>query len=435
MNHNNVLFITCHDLGRHLGCYENETVHTPNLDRLASEGVLFANSFCTGPTCSPSRAALHTGRYAHANGMMGLATLGWKLKSGEKHMAKRLHEAGWDTALVGVQHVAPKPRARGIGYDEVYPQTSGPIMAEAAVRYLRDERRKEQPFYLEVGFVEPHRPYNFGDAQPDPASDTRMPWFLADGPEAQEDIGALQGAIRKLDEGVGLLLTALKEAELERKTWVIFTTDHGLALPGAKGSLYDPGIETALLMRWPDAGIAGGRIFEPLVSNVDVVPTMLEALGMDVPGELQGVSQWPLLQGDSEEGGKAGEEREHIFAEKNFHLIYDPNRCIRTKTHKLIVNFEHGPHLDVPGEIRRQSPVYSAMIQEVYRNRQAVELYDLRRDPLEQHNLAGQEEKLSLERQLCAHLYRWMQDTRDPLLEGPIVSPHYTNMIGTLRSI
>ena len=113
----NILFITCHDLGRHLGCYGVPTVHTPELDRLAASGVRLTRAFATAPSCSPSRAAIATGRYPHANGVMGLAhpPFGWDLHPGERHLAQLLGDAGYDTHLFGFQHVSARSSARDSG--------------------------------------------------------------------------------------------------------------------------------------------------------------------------------------------------------------------------------------------------------------------------------------------------------------------------------
>src|SRR5262249_19696231 len=169
------------------------------------------------------------------------------------------------------------------------------------------------------------------------------------------------------------------------RTWVIFATDHGIAMPRAKATLYDPGLETALLMRWPDGGLAAGRRLDTMVSNVDVTPTVLEGLGLPIPGELQGRSFWPLLRG--ERFAARGE----IFAEKTYHTHYEPMRGVRTATHKLIVNLEVDQAVDVPADVQL-SPIYPLMISDFAHVRSTVELYDLASDPLKFTNLAAQPE-------------------------------------------
>jgi N-sulfoglucosamine sulfohydrolase len=136
MRRPNIVQITCHDLGRHLGCYGIETVHTPTLDRLAAEGVRFAHSFCTSPGCSPSRAAMATGRYPHANGVMGLAHahFGWELAPGERHIAGLLAEGGYHTVLFGLQHVTYHPEK--LGFREIFKDRPADGVAENIEQWL-----------------------------------------------------------------------------------------------------------------------------------------------------------------------------------------------------------------------------------------------------------------------------------------------------------
>ncbi len=200
---------------------------------------------------------------------------------------------------------------------------------------------------------------------------------------------------------------------------VIFTTDHGLAMPRAKCTLYDPGIEIALLMRWPAGGLQSGRVIEDLVSNVDVLPTLLQNLGLPMPDDVQGRSFLPLPRGESIAGRAA------VFAEKTFHSYYDPMRAIRTERHKYIRNFETSFAVEVPGDVQLGS-IFREHV-ELYQGSQhpPTELYDLHSDPLEQCNLAGGESHVEIERELDSELWAWMEQTDDPLLAGPVVSPSY----------
>lgn len=422
-----IVLITTHDLGRHLGCYGQQTVNSPHLDALAQQGILFQNSFCTTPLCSPSRAALHTGRYAHANGMMGLAhnPFNWRLHDGEQLTAQRLHAHGYTTALIGVQHLTNRPE--DLGYDVVVRRGPAQQMGEAAAAFLRSRSEIQQPFYLEVGFFEPHRPYNWGGATPDDGKGSALPPYLPESVEAHQEIAALQGIIRAMDQGVGIILNTLHELDMEQDTWVIFTTDHGIAMPRAKSTLYDPGIETALIMRWPAAGLQGNLSLSQMVSNVDIAPTILEGVGISSPPEMQGQSFWPLLQHETYQ------QRVEIFAEKTYHTYYEPMRCIRTSTHKLIVNLEVSSRIDVPNDIR-QSQIYPQMLPEITPGRTPIELYDLINDPQECTNLAGQPSLTEVETDLKERLLRWMQATHDPILNGPIPSPYYHHVLEWLTS-
>jgi arylsulfatase A-like enzyme len=405
-------------------------VTSPALDHLAASGVRFARSFCTAPQCSPSRASLHTGLYPHSAGMLGLAhsPFDWRLDPHARHTAQILSTAGYSTTLVGMQHLTDRGSAHELGYTTIQPVAPAYQEADASIALLRELVRTSRPFYLEVGFEEPHRPYDFGGAEPDVERGVAIPGYLPDAAESRQDLAAFQGAIRQMDAGVGRILSALDELGLSETTCVIFTTDHGAAMPRAKCTLYDPGIETALMWRWPAAGVSGGRAPSEMVSNVDVTPALLEGLGMAPPSDIQGRSCWPLLSGNA--AGYA--PRTEVFAEKTFHTYYEPMRAVRTEHHKLIVNFEASTRVDVPVDVR-ESPIYPVMLSELDGVRPPVELYDLRADRWERNNLAGSRELADVETDLRQRLLGWMRSTHDPLLSGPIASPYYSDALARLR--
>lgn len=419
----NILFITSHDLGQHLGCYGQSGVRTPALDALAAGGVRFENSFCAAPQCSPSRAALHTGCYPHSTGVLGLSHLpfNWRIQPGI-HLVDMLKGQGYVTVLAGIQHVTPD--VSDLTYDMILPLKPAPELAQSVVPMLRETPAK--PFYLEVGFFEPHRPYEWGGNQADDSMGVVVPAFLPETEAVRAEFALLQGMIHRLDQGAGILLEALENAGLAQNTWVIFAADHGLAMPRAKCTLYDPGLEVALLMGWPEGGIFGGKVIQPLVSHVDVVPTILEGLGSEIPSRMQGKSFWSLLQ------DKPYLPRSAVFAEKTFHTAYEPMRAIRTHKHKLIVNLEVSTQVDVPTDIRR-SPLYGLMREVLDGHRPLVELYDLELDPLENQNLAGDPLFAGIETELRHQLLLWMEETQDPLLKGPVSSSYYQQAITWLR--
>jgi N-sulfoglucosamine sulfohydrolase len=387
--------MTTHDIGRHLGCYGRGTT-SPHLDHFAAEGVRFEQAFCTAPQCSPSRASLASGLYPHNNGVMGLAHRGFDWELQAPHAAAMFARHGFDSHLFVGQHVTQHPET--LGFAEIHPLAELP-------RVLREADGR---LYLEINFEETHRPYPPAGLAP---AEVAVPGYLPDGPEALEEITAVNQTIRSMDAAVGHVLDALRKAGRADGAAIVFTTDHGLAMPRAKCTLYDPGLEVALLMRWPGSG--SGVVRDELVSNIDVLPTLLEAAGLPMPPGLQGRS---LLA----PGG-----REAVFAEKTFHSYYDPMRCIRTKTHKLIRNFESAFRVEVPGDIQL-GPIFRAHPELYSTDRPAVvELYDLEADPLEQRNLAGTGEVAEIQMQLSAELWTWMRETDDPLLKGPVPSPRY----------
>jgi len=403
-----VVVITTHDIGRHLHCYGVESVVSPNLDALASSGVRFELAFATAPQCSPSRASLATGRYPHNHGVMGLAHRGfdWELTPDAPHAAAIFAGLGFETHLFGAQHVTQHPERLGFG--QMHPTE--------AVEQVLASKPRERRLYLEINFDETHRPY----PPPGPIPrDLVIPGYLPAGREAAEEMTAVEGAITRMDAAARRVLAALDKTARADRALVVFTTDHGLAMPRAKCTLYDPGLEVALIVRWPGGGIGSGAVRSELVSNIDVLPTLLEGAGAPAQAGIQGRSFLPLLRGD------AYEPREAIFAEKTFHSYYDPMRCVRTRRHKCIRNFETGFAVEVPADIQ-QGPIFRANPSRYSTDRPSVvELYDLEADPLEERNLAGSPNLKAEEEELSADLWRWMRETDDPLLNGPVASPRY----------
>jgi arylsulfatase A-like enzyme len=422
-----VLTITCHDLGRYLGCYGVASVQTPHLDALAAAGVRFTGAFCTSPGCSPSRAALATGRYPHSNGVLGLAhhPFDWDLAPGEHHVAALLGARGYQTHLFGLQHVAMD--VTRLGFDRVYGRGTGRDVAAQVAAFLGGPL-PDEPLYVEVNLEEPHRPFDQGGVAPDAARGVSVPPYLPDNAPTREDLSGLQGAIRAADEAVGRIIAALDGAGLADTTLVTFTTDHGIAMPRAKCTLYDTGIETALLLRWPGVMAGAGRVISDMVSNVDFLPTLLAAVGAPAPANLQGRSYLPLLRGD------AYTPRDAVYAEKTYHSYYDPMRAIRTARHKFIRNFATTFAVEVPGDVQQGGAFRSEVARYVGSTHPDVELYDLRADPWETHNLAGRPEAAATERDLGARLWAWMAETGDPLLLGPVPSPAYRRAIGTFTA-
>lgn len=418
----NLIFIDCHDLGRHLGCYGRTAVPSPTLDGLAADGVQFDSAFCTAPQCSPSRAALYTGRHAHDVGMLGLAhpPFDWKLHEDVRYLASYLQEAGWRTHHVGVQHVIrdTPENVRSLGFDHHdAAHAEADVAAQAAVDVVS---AAEGPFFLNVGFLEPHRDRIglFKDHPPQAEQGVDIPPYLPDSPAAREELADLQGAIAALDRGVGRILDALSQRPDADDTWVIFTTDHGLAMPRAKASMYDAGIGVALLMRWPGRGLTGGRRITALTSHVDLVQTVLEGLGIAAGDRgLHGRSLWPLLT------GSGSQPNDMVYAEKTFHTAYEPQRAVRTETHKLIVNFEVDI-MNIPGDVLR-SPITAEMVDEIVQERPPLELYALEDDPQERNNRIGDPALAEVEAELKGALVDWMRRTNDPILDGPIPSPYH----------
>ncbi|MFJ8927354.1 sulfatase [Streptomyces sp. NPDC102364] len=445
----NILLIHCHDLGRHLACYGAKTVNSPRLDWLSARGVTAERMFASAPQCSPSRASLFTGRWPHSNGVMGLthADFAWDLHEGERHLASRLHEAGYHTELIGVHHESrvkdDASIAQDLGFDSVRTGGAAPEVAERTNSALDRLAAHDQPFYLQVGFHEPHRIPGRQDPpgiqgfigdhmEPDDSLGVEIPPYLRHDASAREEIAELQGAIRCMDAGVGQILDRLDALGLTDDTLTLFTTDHGLALPRAKCSLYDPGLEVAFIAHWPGGGWTGGRRLTDLLANVDVVPTLLEALDLtegEAAPRIQGRSFLGLLDGREDAEG-----RTEIFGELTYHDYYDPRRCVRTERYKLIANFSSAPGFMDPSQSwqHRCTAVDAGLGHEDYHP--SVELYDLHADPVELDNLAERPELTPVRAELLAQLTAWMQEGSDPLLHGAVAGPLHHRTMDALRA-
>ena len=413
MNRPNIFYINSHDTGRCIQPY-GQPVPTPNLARLAGEGVLFTHAFCAAPTCSPSRAALLTGQCAHSCGKLGLSHRGFNLGHPDRHLAHALRAAGYSTAVFGSHHEDADPAA--IGYDRAgaaKPNGAAQV-APAAAEFLRAAPR--QPFFLSVGFSETHREFPRHGPEDDPRWCLPPP-TVPNTPETREDWAGFLTSARNLDWGFGTVLDALAAAGLAENTLVIATTDHGIAFPGMKCHLTDGGIGVMLILRGP-GGFTGGQVWDALVSHLDIFPTICELVGLGRPAWLQGRSLLPLVRGE------VREINEEVFAEVTYHAAYEPQRAVRTQRWKYIRRFGDRvlPVLancdDSPGKRLWERAGW------LERPVAAEQLYDLELDPQEGRNLAAESFARPVLEDLRARLERWMRETEDPILQGlPVPAP------------
>ena len=439
----NILLLHCHDLGQHLHCYGVDSVQSPNLDRFASEGVLFERNFCTAPQCSPSRASIFTGRYPHSNGVMGLthADFAWDLNPGEQHLGQLLNAASYSTHGVGVIHET-RSGGKRCGFDSYTGETKAQPMADAVIAKLRDlGRSPDKPFYVQAGCIEPHRLggpnrdvdqgfLDGGRMQPDTESGIQIPPYLRDTAGTRTELAELQGAIRHMDEHMGRVLTAVRELGLDKNTLVIFTTDHGIAMPRAKCSVYESGLRTSFILRYPQRdGWQGGIRRREMVSNIDALPTILDFAGIPIPRAVQGRSLAPLLD------GRSYTPHDLIFGEITYHDYYDPRRSVRTETHKLIVNFSSAPAFMDPSQSWRPRSDTVVPPNHAMSYHPPFELYDLVRDPWEQKDVAADPACAPVLADLRAKLIAHLRTTQDPMLNGAVTSPLHRRAHAWLEGI
>ena len=408
----NILYIHSHDTGRMVQPYGFQ-IPTPNIQLLADQGVLFREAFCVAPTCSGSRASLLTGEYCHQNGMFGLAHRGWSLNDPEKHWVHTLRRAGYRSTLIGEQHVSDDPHT--LGYDRVLEVDTHHADEIAPLTIEAMRNAVEEPWFMSVGFFETHR--NF--FAPTSVRDTLYslpPGNLPDTPATRRDMAAYKQSARSLDQGVGTVLHGLHELGLTETTLVICTTDHGIAFPGAKATLFDRGIGVMMLMRGP-AGFTGGKVIDTMVTHLDVYPTLCELAGLEPPDWLEGKSLLPLID------GRTDRLHDRIHAETTYHVAYQPHRAVRTEGWKYIRRFDDYPHpilANCDDGASKQLLIERGWADRVV---PVEQLYDLTFDPNEANDRSADPATQPVLEEMRTHLDTWMAETDDPIRHGPVEPP------------
>lgn len=422
-----------------VGCYGNPDVKTPNIDRLAREGMRFERAYVTSPQCVPSRASLMTGRSPVALDMTRFSA---PLPAEFKVYPEYLRAAGYFTGVAGrTYHLdgaggAASARIFAERKLATFPERldfvkSAPNRAEMIAQYeeFLDQVPDGQPFCLQLGFSDPHRAFTPEDvpSPPDPTKLT-LPPFFPDTKAVRKDLAAYYGEVQRLDSDVGKVLEILKERGLAENTIVVFVGDNGAALFRGKGTLYELGIRVPLVVRWPGT-VGAGTTSHDLISGEDLAPTLLEAAGLPVPEDMTGKSFLPPLRGEDFHG------RAHVFAERGAHASslphntasFDLGRAVVGRTHKLIYNalwqLPYFPvdfgNSDMWREIEalHREGKLSPLLSRLYFSptRPMFELYDLANDPFELENLAGRPGTKDIEKELKQALHEWMIVERDYL--------------------
>jgi arylsulfatase A-like enzyme len=345
--------------------------------------------------------------------MLGLAHRGYRLTHPERHIAHVLRSAGYWTGLIGEQHVSADPA--DLGYDRVVNLDSTKVrdVAPAASQLIAERAQASEPFFLSVGFFETHREY-FEPSSVRDALYSRPPENIVDNPMTRRDMASFKASARSLDQGVGTVLNALEENGLVGSTLVIMTTDHGLAFPDAKATMYDRGIGVMLLIRGP-GGFERGRVFDSMVSHLDLFPTVCEVAGIDPPEWLEGLSLLPLVRGELDE------LHPEIFAELTYHAAYEPQRAVRTSRYKYARRFDGRYPRRVLANVD-DSPSKDVMLCSGWADFDPPResLYDLWLDPGEGTNRIDDPALAGVLSDLKGRLHNWMVRTEDPLLEGAV---------------
>jgi arylsulfatase A-like enzyme len=406
----NVIVFVGDDLGwRDTGPYGNSAIRTPHIDRLARSGLRVERAFGTSPQCSPSRISILTGRYPHAT---GTEDLHMPLPEAERILPSYLRERGWFTGHMAKTHYGPAAERQFQWYS---PETESafPAFLDAA---------GARPFFLWVGFHEPHRPYRPG-AVPEPhaPASVTVPPHLADTPETRSDLALYYDAIARSDRAIGDMVAELERRKLRDNTLIVFLSDNGAPFPREKGTLYDSGTRTPLILSWPKVVPAGAVYDRGLVSTVDLAPTILDLAGATPPEVMQGRSIRALLTAASSYEG-----RTYVFSERNWHDCDEHQRSVRTGRFKLIrtdaytglplctaADIGASPSFLALRALAKAGRLSAAQRPLFQAPRPRLELYDLEADPWELRNLADEPAHAKVVRELAEVLQQWIEESGD----------------------
>ena len=424
----NVLLIVSEDNGQELGVYGDPYVHTPNLDRLASEGTLFKNAYVAQAGCSQSRAAFLTGLYPHQNGQIGLAT--WKFRmyrDDTPNIVRSIKEVGYRTGIIGKLHVNPASAFpfdfKGISKSNFDRNDLG-IYAREASGFISDS---QAPFFLIVNYPDAHRPFTPQvDGIPTKlltGDDVKaLPFFGISNPELRQQTADYYNCMSRLDTLIGDLLEVLELSGKADNTIVAYIGDHGADMLRGKRTSYEGGTRVPFIMRAPGLS-KKGVVRHELVSLLDLVPTLIDLTGASPISNLPGRSLTPLME------DKPVDWRRYLFTEFHIHSAHNfyPQRTVQDDRYKLILNL-------LPGEI---NPGYQFTTERFFDNLIATieqagepftgayhrmrtppkyELYDLNNDPHEFENLADASVHRNTLERLFKELQRWRESTNDPML-------------------
>ena len=406
----NILYIDAHDLGDWLGCYGRAGVASPHIDELAAEGLRFSQYIAAAPICMPSRAAMYSGLMPHAAGVVGQDPLDEDVIC----LPEYLRRAGYATVLSKGLNIYNAPAS--IGFQRVLDR-DGAAREDLAADFLRHEAPDlDRPFFLMASFGEVHRPYG---TEWDPAVEAvvDVPPSLPDIPDVKKDLAALCHQIAILDAKVGKILTALRDSGLDGNTIVIFTTEHGIAAPRHKNTLFEGGILTALVLRDPRI-CRPGAVHDELLSNVSLTPTILGLAGVEADQDLLGRSFAPLYRGEAW-GKEKAVFSEHTWGRRG-QWFYTPLRSIRTERFHYIHTFSRMPPYVDNGWLSRVRK-HRDLVKARYSDPLPEEnLYDIQTDPDELCNQAANDEFDAIKTDLKNRLFDFLEKTGDPILRGPV---------------
>jgi arylsulfatase A-like enzyme len=396
----NILWITIEDWSPDLSCYGTKGIHTPHVDKLASQGIRYETAFTTSPVCSTSRSAMMTGFHQNYIGAHQHRTADKKpLPYGIRPIPHLLADAGYYTAIMSWKTDC-----------NFVPNTRGELFTGTDWK----DRKPDQPFFARITFGGTHRSWKRDPQRPIDIKDVELPPHYADTPFIRRDWANGLEQMQLVDREVGALLQRLEDEGLTDNTIVFFIGDHGRCHIRGKQFLYDGGTRIPMIMRWPGK-VEPGQVNKDLVYSIDICATVLEAAGVKAPVPLHGKSLF----------SKDLSDREYVFAARDkMDDAHDAMRSVRSKDHKLILNlmperaycqFSHYkegayPPLAEMNVLNLQGKLTPAQAAFLASNKPEIELFDLRKDPHEVQNLADDPACAEVKATLLAKIDDWRKN-------------------------
>ena len=474
----NIVFFITDDESPTLGCYGDKVARSPHIDALAADGTLFLNAFATTASCSASRSVVMSGLHNHKNGQFGHQHDFHKFASFHNVVSLALPRvianAGYRTAQIGKYHVAPEEVYRFETYLKG-PTRNAVQMAENCRAYITD-KSDDRPFFLYFATSDPHRgggkdadsqlelkPDLFGNRPRDGShagvkeqffdpAEVPIPAFLSDTPETREELAQYYQSCARIDQGLGRLVSILKDADLYDKTLIVFTSDHGMAFAGGKTTVYEGGLRVPFVVRNPYESKRGIRS-EAMISHIDITPSLLDFAGglnakTNGPTKLVDANAYWRERGENlkeNRGGRftfnsfhgkswihtLGDPRavhwDTVFASHTFHEIqmYYPMRVVRDKEYKLIWNIAHGLPYPFASDLwaasswqaqfkKGKDAPYGQKTVDQYIHRPRFELFHIASDPHETTNLAEDPEYAEILKKYQQTLKDFQKRMHDP---------------------
>jgi len=428
----NILFCISDDQSwLHAGAYGDRVVKTPNIDRIANDGVLFTNAFCAAPSCTPSRGAILTGQHI------------WRLEEGGNLWGTLPSKfpVYTDLLMESGYHVGFMGKGWGPGKFEPGGRThnpAGPQKYENFSEFLK-ATPEGKPWCFWFGSHDPHRGYELGSGVSAGMriEDVVVPPVFPDVKEVRSDICDYYFEIQRYDREIGEILQIIEKTNQFDNTMVVITSDNGMPFPRCKPNLYDLGTRMPLVIAWADR-IPGGRVIDDFVSLADLAPTFLEVAALDIPQEMTGNSLFELLI--SKKSGILDPNRDHVFTARERHggsaregCLGYPARAIRTREFLYIRNYnpERWPAGDpdrfwdmdgAPTKVymikHRDDPNVEHLFNLAFGKRPAEELYELKNDPYQMNNVADNPEFATIKKDISMRLTEYLKKTGDPRALG-----------------